>query len=111
MLCTYPQCLVDLVKSVPTVRNTFGTLSTLHNFIKASSKRCAVFKKVQEESNTEYEKVEKVQEYLIKVNKKTLKSLSDTRWNCRIETIRSVFKIIFEIESTDTHSGSNMASL
>jgi len=45
-------CLVDLAKSVPMVRNTFGTLSTLHNFIKASSKRYAIFKKVQE-SNAE----------------------------------------------------------
>jgi len=80
-------CLVDLAKSVSMVRNTFGTLSTLNNFIKAFSKRYAVFTKVQEESNTEYGKV---QEDLIKVNKKTLKSLSDTRWNCRIEAIRSV---------------------
>jgi len=63
-------CLVDLAKSVSMVRNTFGTLSNLHNCIKVSSKRYAVFKKVQEESNTEYEKV---QEDLMKVNKKNIK--------------------------------------
>lgn len=97
-------CLVDLAKFIPMVRNTFGTLSTLHNFIKASSKRYAVFKNIQEESN--------------KSGKKTLKSLSDTRWNCRIEAIRSVlenintvFKTLSEIQNTDVHSGSDAASL
>lgn len=44
--------------------------------------------------------------------------MSYTRWNCRIEAIRSVlenlktvFKTISEIESTDTHSGSDAVSL
>lgn len=118
-------CLVDLAKSVPMVRNTFGTLSTLHNFIKASSKRYAIFKKLQE-SNAENKTIpdhsnidnQKVQEDLKNIKKKTLKSLSDTRWNCRIEAIKSVlenletiFQTLLEIESIDTHSGSDAASL
>lgn len=43
--------LVDLVKFKSLVRNTFGTLLTIHNLIGISSKRYAVFKNVQKESD------------------------------------------------------------
>ncbi|KAL4149541.1 hypothetical protein QTP88_003470 [Uroleucon formosanum] len=39
-------CLIDLAKQVSYVRNVFGTLNTLHNFIGASSKRHAIFEKM-----------------------------------------------------------------
>ena len=34
--------LVDAAKAVTTARNTFGTVSELHNFIEASAKTCCV---------------------------------------------------------------------
>jgi len=36
-------CLVDLTKQVPCVRNIFGTLQSLYNFIKSSSKRNEIY--------------------------------------------------------------------
>jgi len=44
-------CLVDLSKQISHVRNVFGTLSTLHNFINASSKRQAVFDNMRSKLN------------------------------------------------------------
>ena len=42
--------LVDAAKAVIAARNTFGTISELHNFIEASAKRHAVFQEIQKES-------------------------------------------------------------
>ena len=56
--------LVDAAKAVTTARNTFGTVSELHNFIETSAKRHAVFQKIQKESGCK---------------SLSLKSLSDTR--------------------------------
>lgn len=72
-------CLIDLTKQVKQIRNMFGVLNSLHNLISASSKIYSVF------------------EYMTKTlsdgkGPKTLKSLSDTQWNCRIETIKAVLE-------------------
>ena len=42
--------LVDAAKAVIAARNTFGTISELHNFMEASTKRHAVFQEMQKES-------------------------------------------------------------
>ena len=52
----------------------FGTLNKIYTFIGASSKRNSVFERVQKELN---------------VSSSTLKSLSETRWSCRIEFTRN----------------------
>lgn len=44
-------CLIDLTQCIPLLRNILGTLSTIHNFIRISLKKYAVFKKLQKESN------------------------------------------------------------
>lgn len=81
-------CLVDLSKQSSFVRNTFGTLQTLYSFMGASSKRNSVFEKILSTSS-------------INVSQKTkLKSLSDTRWNCRIEAINSVINTLPVIVQT-----------
>ena len=40
--------LVDAAKAVATARNTFGTISELHDFMEASTKRHAVFQEMQD---------------------------------------------------------------
>ncbi|KAF0713428.1 Uncharacterized protein FWK35_00030863, partial [Aphis craccivora] len=81
-------CLVDLSKQSSFVRNTFGTLQTLYSFMGASSKRNSVFEKILTTSS-------------INESQKTkLKSLSDTRWNCRIEAIKSVINTLPVIVQT-----------
>ncbi|XP_026821283.1 zinc finger MYM-type protein 1-like [Rhopalosiphum maidis] len=72
-------CLIDLAKQVSYVRNVFGTLNTLHNFIGASSKRHAIFEKMYSVLN-----ISTCEE------PKTLKSLSDTRWSCRLDALKAV---------------------
>ncbi|XP_022161888.1 zinc finger MYM-type protein 1-like [Myzus persicae] len=72
-------CLVDLSKQISHVRNVFGTLSNLHNFIKASSKRQAVFDNMRSKLNMK-----------MGDGPSTLKSLSDTRWSCRIDALESL---------------------
>ena len=61
-------CLIDLAKQVSYVRNVFGTLKTLHNFINGSSKRQAIFDKIRLKLNLK-----------ICDGQTNLKSLSDTR--------------------------------
>ncbi|XP_060855528.1 zinc finger MYM-type protein 1-like [Metopolophium dirhodum] len=73
-------CLVDLSKVIPHVRNTFGTLQSLYSFIGASSKRYSIFVQIMLETSSN--------------GKNKLKSLSDTRWNCRIESIKAVIKTL-----------------
>ncbi|XP_026811042.1 zinc finger MYM-type protein 1-like [Rhopalosiphum maidis] len=72
-------CLIDLAKQVSYVRNVFGTLNTLHNFIGASSKRHAIFEKMYSVLNISTCE-----------GPKTLKSLSDTRWSCRLDALKAV---------------------
>ncbi|KAL4091756.1 hypothetical protein QTP88_026398 [Uroleucon formosanum] len=69
----------NLAKQVSYVRNVFGTLNTLHNFIGASSKRHAIFEKMYSVLNVS-----------TCDGPKTLKSLSDTRWSCRLDALKAV---------------------
>jgi len=98
-------CLVDLTKQVKQIRNMFGVLNTLHNFIGASSKRFSIF----ESMRTNFSESK---------GPKTLKSLSDTRWNCRIEAIKAVFEnlsalfhSLHKIADDDTFAGPDASSL
>ncbi|XP_022170796.1 zinc finger MYM-type protein 1-like, partial [Myzus persicae] len=98
-------CLVDLAKQVSYVRNTFGTLKTLHSFIGASSKRYQIFEQIRTKMGD-------------KIGPKTLKSLSDTRWSCRIDALDSVvsnftviLKTLEDISEQDSINGSDASSL
>lgn len=98
-------CLIDLTKQVKQIRNMFGVLNSLHNFIGSSSKRNSVFESTRKKFSDGK-------------GSKTLKSLSDTRWNCRIEAINSVFQNLSalfhslrEIADNDTFAGPDANSL
>lgn len=67
--------LVEAATAVTTARNTFGTISELHNFMGASTKRHAMFQEMQKES---------------RCKSLTLNSLSDTRWACRAEALKVI---------------------
>lgn len=89
-------------KQVPCVRNMFGTLQKLYSFIGASSKPYAIFEQMLS-SDT---------------GPKTLKSLSDTRWRCRCEALRSlkcnltaIIDTLAQIAENDAESGSDAAAL
>lgn len=97
-------CLVDLSKVISHVRNTFGILQSLYSFIGASSKRCSIFEQIMLETSSN--------------GKNKLKSLSDTRWNCRTESIKAVIKTLPVILKTlqtisenDPLHGSDASSL
>lgn len=98
-------CLVDLAKQVPYVRNTFGTLKALHSFISASSKRHEIFEQLWIKLGN-------------KIGPKTLKSLSDTRWSCRLDALNSILsnftvilKTLENISEKDSINGSDASSL
>jgi len=98
-------CLVDLAKQVSYVRNTFGTLKVLHSFIGASSKRYAIFEKIWIQIGN-------------KNGPKTLKSLSDTRWSCRVDALNSVISnlsiiidTLEDISEKDSINGSDASAL
>ncbi|XP_022168058.1 zinc finger MYM-type protein 1-like [Myzus persicae] len=100
-------CLVDLSKQISHVRNVFGTLSTLHNFINASSKRQAVFDNMRSKLNMK-----------MGDGPSTLKSLSDTRWSCRIDALESLifnYQVVIDslenISENDSIHGSDANSL
>uniref|UniRef100_H2ZU17 HAT C-terminal dimerisation domain-containing protein n=1 Tax=Latimeria chalumnae TaxID=7897 RepID=H2ZU17_LATCH len=93
-------CIVDMVSSIPVVQNAFGILQALQMFIEGSSKRHAVFKKMTSEKESFG-------------GPTTLKSLSDTRWNCQVESIRAVLEKfdemvepLCEITTGDSKAGS-----
>ncbi|KAE9539861.1 hypothetical protein AGLY_005113 [Aphis glycines] len=100
-------CLVDLAKQVCQLRNVFGTLNVLHNFVGASSKRQALFEKMRSTlhiSTTD--------------GPTTLKSFSDTRWSSRIDSLNAIvfnFKAVVNtlenISETDVVHGSDANSL
>ncbi|KAE9543892.1 hypothetical protein AGLY_001870 [Aphis glycines] len=100
-------CLVDLAKQVCHLRNVFGTLNVLHNFVGASSKRQTLFEKMRSTlhiSTTD--------------GPTTLKSLSDTRWSSRIDSLNAIvfnFKAVVNtlenISETDVLHGSDANSL
>ncbi|CAI6362199.1 unnamed protein product [Macrosiphum euphorbiae] len=98
-------CLIDLAKQLSYVRNTFGSLQSLHNFIRASSKRNAIFETIQSETACTSKSV-------------SLKSLCETRWNCRMDALKSVFtnfstiiNTLEHISDNDINSGSEAKSL
>ncbi|XP_022183206.1 zinc finger MYM-type protein 1-like, partial [Myzus persicae] len=87
-------CLIDLAKQLSYVRNTFGSLQSLHNFIGASSKRNAIFETIQSETACTSKSV-------------SLKSLCETRWNCRTDALNSVFTNFSTIINTLEHISDN----
>lgn len=99
-------CLVDLSKQLSFVRNTFGTLQTLYSFMRASSKRNSVFENILSTSSINLSQ------------QTTLESLSDTRWNCRIEAIKSavntlpvIIQTLQNISDNDVNYGSEAYNL
>lgn len=83
-------CLVDLTKQVACVRNIFGTLQSLYNFIKASSKRNEIYENMCLNAS--------------KVNlPKSLKKLCETRWSCRTDALKAVYLNFSEIIETLEH--------
>lgn len=96
--------MVNLAKQISYVRNTCGTFKALHSFIGAS-KRYKIFEKIWIKLSD-------------KNGPKTLKSLSDTRWNCRLDALNSIFfnftvilKTLEHISETDSINGSDASSL
>lgn len=71
-------CIVSCCTGVTSIRNTFHVLQSLYNFIEKSPKRHGIFEKIQ-----------KCNQYF-SGGTLTLKSLSDTRWYCRVEAVRSL---------------------
>ena len=69
--------LQDTMTHIEPLRNTLGTIQTLYYFLEASPKRHALFsdREVQGEDL-----------------KLTLKSLSATRWSCRWEAVKAVYR-------------------
>ena len=95
--------LVDAAKAIIAARNTFGTISELHNFMEGSAKRHAVFEEMQKESGCK---------------SLTLKSLSDTRWACRAEALKVIKKRLEDVITSlqkiadeDPSSGAQAQSL
>ena len=86
---------MDVASNVAIARNLFGILESLHCFISGSSKRNQLYIEQQEKSGIHHPV--------------TLKALSDTRWSCRIDSLRSLnvsmeevlyaLEIISEIDS------------
>ena len=68
--------LVDTFSKNTTARDFFGTVLSLYEFFSASSKRHTIFMKAQEEINVPHPV--------------TLKRLSDTRWSCRVDSLRAI---------------------
>jgi hypothetical protein len=66
--------------SIPEVRNTIGTVTSIHSFLGASGKRNALFKKVQKEYSLSED------EELVK----SIKRLCATRWSSRDKAFESV---------------------
>ena len=67
-------------QSIQDVRNAFGILASIYNFIEGSAKRHHVFQTIMKESG------DKVV---------TLKRLCETRWHCRYESVRAI-KLTFK---------------
>jgi hypothetical protein len=76
---------VDLSEAVVQVRNCFGVVKSLYNFIEKSPKRHQVFEELQQELG------------IVPVS---LKRLWDTRWTCRYECLKDISSRHTEILST-----------
>lgn len=99
-------CIVSCCTSVTSIRNTFFVLQSLYNFIEKSTKRHAVFENIQKSAKS------------FSGGTATLKSLSDTRWACRVEAVRSLLDnfettltTLQEIAQTDPGSGGQANAL
>jgi hypothetical protein len=78
-------CLVNVSETVVPVRNCFGIVKSLYNFIEASPKRHKVFEDLQKEFG------------IVPVSSK---QLCDTRWACRYESLKAISGRYSEILST-----------
>jgi hypothetical protein len=76
---------VDVSEAVVHVRNCFGVVKSLYNFIEKSPKRHQVFEELQQELG------------IVPVS---LKRLCDTRWTCRYECLKVISSRYTEILST-----------
>lgn len=70
---------------VPSVRNTFGAVSSLYKLIESSAKRHQVFEHAQQEAG---------------LKKLTIKELCETRWTCRLECLKVILLGFDEIITT-----------
>jgi len=81
----YAHCLnlvlVDAMKRNKTARNFFGTLESLYCFIRHSTYRHTSFRTLQHEFETATEDA---------TGGLTMKSLCETRWECRYEAVRAM---------------------
>jgi len=91
---------------VPSIRNTLFVLQSIYNFIEKSTKRHAIFENIKKSFQG------------FSGGTSTLKSLSDTRWACRDEAVRSLLdnfdttlKTLREISDTDPDSGEQANAL
>ncbi|CAF0940276.1 unnamed protein product [Adineta steineri] len=75
-------CLVDVSEANKHIRNNFGIVKCLYNFIEGSPKRHKVFEDLQKESG------------IVSIS---LKSLCDTRWTCRYESLKVISNRYSEI--------------
>ncbi|CAF3973461.1 unnamed protein product, partial [Rotaria sp. Silwood1] len=78
-------CLIDVSARVPSVRNTFGVVSSLYKLIEGSVKRHQVFEHVQQEAG---------------LKNLTIKELCETRWTCRLECLKVILLRFNEIITT-----------
>lgn len=99
-------CIVSCCTRVPSIRNTFFVLQSLYNFIEKSTKRHAIFENIKKSFQS------------FSGGTSTLKSLSDTRWACRVEAVRSLLDnfdttltTLREISDTDPDSGGQANAL
>ncbi|XP_050547957.1 zinc finger MYM-type protein 1-like [Daktulosphaira vitifoliae] len=95
-----------IMQEAPMAINTFFVLQSLYNFIAKSTKRHAVFEEIQKTFQSH------------DGGTVTLKSLSDTRWACRVEAVRSLLDnfdatlaTLREIYEKDNDSGGQANAL
>ena len=96
--------LGDACQSITKIRDTFGVIATIYNFIEASPKQHHIFTTIMKESSDKCI---------------TLKRLCETRWHCRYEcvcSIRICYKPLCEalkqISKTEANqSGANAAMI
>ncbi|XP_025411824.1 uncharacterized protein LOC112684486 [Sipha flava] len=88
------------------LRNTFFVLQSLYNFIEKSTKRHAIFENIKKSFQS------------FSGGTSTLKYLSNTRWACRVESVRSLLDnfdttltTLREISDTDPDSGGQANAL
>ncbi|XP_028136775.1 uncharacterized protein LOC114331395 [Diabrotica virgifera virgifera] len=98
--------IVSCCSIITSIRNTFLALQSIYHFIGRPRKRHSIFEKIQASLKG------------FAGGTMTLKSLSDTRWACRVEAVRSLLdnfeatiSTIQEIENTDPDTGGQASPL